>query len=462
MNRARTIWPWAAILGLGLALSLSFWPGIMAWDSGRQYTQALSGKFDDWHPPLMEAIWRCLVPLMPGPAPMLVLQLGLYGVALGALAWRSRQRPREATWLAATSLFPPTLLVMATILKDALMAATLLAGFVLLLRFGETGSRLARWTGAGLVLLASCLRFNAFLPGLPLLLLALPADWTKDRGKAALAIAAAFLALLLAMPAANRLLRAERSGVELSLVIFDLGGITAHGGGNAFPPMPVTNPVAVNRTCYKAERWDSYSWWVDPVCPIRFVTVQDAFVRRRINPVRFWIAAILTHPIAYASHRLEHWNIASQFLVTSTTVRWITSASDPNVWNYRVAPNPLNRLVIAGAWLVNTTPLGWPCWWLALSFALVLLGWRLNQARPMLALAVSALLCDLGYVFFSVAAELRYYCWSMMAALIAAVLFAGCWQETPVAMRPGRARQIAAAAPLVLVTVLGLAWRWLG
>src|ERR1700722_18650475 len=110
--------PFAAIAAIlawaaGLALSLSFWPGIMIWDSGRQYLQALSGHFDDWHPPLMEWIWRLFVSLMPGPGPMLVLQLGLYGAALGFLAYRSWQRgnKHEAGWLAATGLLPPTLLV---------------------------------------------------------------------------------------------------------------------------------------------------------------------------------------------------------------------------------------------------------------------------------------------------------------------------------------------------------------
>src|SRR5260221_2078246 len=75
----------------GLALSLSFWPGIMAWDSGRQYAQALSGQFDDWHPALMEWIWRHFISLIPGPGLMLTLQLGIYGAALGFLAYRTWQ-----------------------------------------------------------------------------------------------------------------------------------------------------------------------------------------------------------------------------------------------------------------------------------------------------------------------------------------------------------------------------------
>jgi hypothetical protein len=438
----------------GLGLILSFWPGILIWDGIRQYTQALSGQFDDWHPPLMEWLWRFFIPLLPGPGPMLVLQLGLYGAALGCLAWRSWQRgnPRQAAGLAATGLFPPTLLLMATVIKDSLMAAILLAAFVLLVRFRETGSRPARALGIALVVIAACLRFNAFLAGLPLLAMAMPTHWRTSRGRAALALAAATALLLLAMPVANRLLGAERSGVELSLVIFDLGGITAHGGGDAFPPLPVANPVAVNQGCYLAERWDSYSWWVDPLCPTQFSVVRDAFARQQINPEIFWIKAIAAHPLAYAAHRLGHWNIAGAFLTRQTPERWIISASDPNDWNFKVAPNLANRAVTAATWAIHAT----------LAFGLVMLGRRLPRAAEMLALASSSLLYDLGYGVFSVASELRYYCWPMMATLMATVLFAGLWRDTPAALRPGRPQQALAAAPLALVTLLGLGWRWLG
>jgi hypothetical protein len=451
---------WAA----GLALSLSFWPGIMVWDSGRQYGQALSGQFDDWHPPLMEWIWRLLIPLMPGPAPMLVLQLGLYGAALGFLASRSwrRGQAQRAAWLAATGLFPATLLVMATVLKDALMAATLLAGFALLVRYRDSGSRIARLLGVALVVIASCLRFNAFLAGVPLLFLAMPAGWIKHRGRAVIAAIVAGALLLLAMPVVNRLLDAKRSGVELSLVIFDLGGITAHGGGDAFPPLAVQNPIAVNRTCYTAERWDSYSWWVTPVCPIQIWTVARAFSAQHVNPVIFWTKVILNHPLAYLAHRWEHWNIASQFLVRTTTARWVTAASDPNPWGFHIEPNAANQGVSAAVRTVHATPFGWPCWWLALSFALIILAVRLPRSGLILALAGSGLLYELGDGALSVAAELRYHCWLMMATLIAVVMFVGRWRETPAAQRPGARRQLLAAAPLLYITLVGLGWRWLG
>jgi hypothetical protein len=168
--------------------------------------------------------------------------------------------------------------------------------------------------------------------------------------------------------------------------------------------------------------------------------------------------AILSHPLAYAAHRLDHWNIATQFMTRTIGERWIISASDPNDWGFRVAPNPVNRFVTAAVWAVNATPLGWPCWWVALSFGLVVLG---RRSPPVLALAGSAFLYSLGYAVFSVASELRYYCWPMMACLIAAVMFARHWRDMPADLRPGWMGQVMAITPLLLVTVLGLSWRWL-
>ena len=83
----------SAMLAFSLGLSLlAYWPGLMIWDSVRQYDQALSGRMDDWHPPLMEWIWRQFSFVAPGPAPMLVLQLALYALGYGLLiasAWRA-------------------------------------------------------------------------------------------------------------------------------------------------------------------------------------------------------------------------------------------------------------------------------------------------------------------------------------------------------------------------------------
>ena len=80
MSRAARIgWGSLALLAAAaIVQAAAYWPGIMPWDAVRQYGQALSGEFDDWHPPAMEWLWRQFIPLKAGPAPMLVLQMTLY------------------------------------------------------------------------------------------------------------------------------------------------------------------------------------------------------------------------------------------------------------------------------------------------------------------------------------------------------------------------------------------------
>jgi hypothetical protein len=67
----------AAVMGALLTAS-AYWPGLMTWDPVRQYGEALSGQIDDWHPPAMQWLWRQLLAVHSGPAPMLIMQLALY------------------------------------------------------------------------------------------------------------------------------------------------------------------------------------------------------------------------------------------------------------------------------------------------------------------------------------------------------------------------------------------------
>src|SRR5258708_38145914 len=95
------------------------------------------------------------------------------------------------------------------------------------------------------LLIAAALRFNALLACLPLVLAALPRRLTSTlRGLLATGVVATF-ALLMVGPTVAALVQAEKTDVGLSLVIFDLGGITEHSGVSVFPDMHVTDPVAV-------------------------------------------------------------------------------------------------------------------------------------------------------------------------------------------------------------------------
>ncbi|MGQ7385828.1 hypothetical protein ACTGVI_12405, partial [Streptococcus suis] len=58
---------------LFLASIALFWPGYVQYDSLGQYRQALSGSYEDWHPPVMAHLWAAFGP--HGQAPMMLVQL---------------------------------------------------------------------------------------------------------------------------------------------------------------------------------------------------------------------------------------------------------------------------------------------------------------------------------------------------------------------------------------------------
>src|SRR5436190_2041437 len=67
------------ILGVGWLLVLLYaFPGFMSTDSIDQLTQARTGVYTDWHPPLMALVWKLLDGIVSGPVLMLVLQTGLF------------------------------------------------------------------------------------------------------------------------------------------------------------------------------------------------------------------------------------------------------------------------------------------------------------------------------------------------------------------------------------------------
>jgi hypothetical protein len=443
-----------AVLAAAALQLAAFWPGIMIWDAIRQYRQSLSGIYDDWHPPAMNWLWRQLLPIRSGPAPMLVLQAGLYwgGFALLAAAALQGRRRRLAVAIVACALLPIPFVLVGAVLKDSLMAGALLlaSGLIAWRRADEWPLRIV------VILLlvgAATLRFNAVPACLPLLVVALPATWRRTWPRLALTTVLAAIPLVVAMPVANKLLHAQRSGVELSLVIYDLGGIGTFAGVDTFPPVGVPDPVAVNAHCYKPVSWDAYAWWGPEPCPIGFTNLQPAFAARHLNPYRAWAGAIAAHPFAYAEHRLAHFNNNSRFLVHDADLPTLSLQTDPNPWNFRLAPSALRDALGSIAIWSSHTPLGWPICWLALGLGVLWLAWRQSDGTLALPLALSAWLYGMSYLPLSVASEVRYHFWTETGVALATVIVLADARVIP------RRRLVLAFAPLILVTILCVAAR---
>jgi hypothetical protein len=410
------------VIAAAAAIQLAaFWPGVMVWDAIRQYGQALSGRYDDWHPPAMNWLWRQLGAVATGPAPMLVVQAALYwsGFALLAAAALRDRRRWPAAAIIACALLPVPFLLIGTVLKDSLMAGALLtaAGLIAVRRRGDVPLGVA---AAAMLVAAATLRFNAVPACLPLAAMLAPPAWRRTPWRLAAVLVVATGLLAAALPVANRLLHADRSGVELSLVIYDLGGITRFSGSDAFPPVGVADPVAVNARCYTPVSWDSYAWWGPAPCAIGFANVRDAFAARWQSPTSWWLRQIAMDPVAYARHRLAHADRNLRWWVRDADLPTLSLETDPNPWGFRVAASPLRAAIDRVAVASLATPLGWPICWLALAAACLVV--RPRGGGLAAALAWSALLYALSYVPLSVASEVRYHLWTMTAAALATVL----------------------------------------
>lgn len=418
-----------AVVAIGFAvIAYGYWPGVMIDDARWQYQQAVDNAYEDWHPPLMAWIWRHLMFLQPGPAPMLLLQLALFwaGILLISLWLYRRGRPGLGIALACAGLLPAPLALSGTVTKDCLMSGFLMCSVGLLLWQKSAAARAVRallFIGTmAMLLAAAALRFNAFLACAPLALAACPRRITCTWPRMILSGLAITAVMLMTAPAFAALVDAENTDAPLSLILFDLGGITEHSGVSQFPKVRVANPVAVNHRCYDPYGWDSYSDWARRPCPLGFDAVQPLVDDDDLDPKSLWLHAVLAHPLAYAEHRLTHFNLSTWFLVPEGPDFTAWTDSVPNPWGYRVRQNGALRAISGLADAAAETPLGWPIVWMATALAALIVGLT-SRARPAaIAVAASAFLYGTGYLVFGVATGMRYYMWTISGAAVAVVL----------------------------------------
>ncbi|HEY1607597.1 MAG TPA: hypothetical protein VGF77_18565 [Allosphingosinicella sp.] len=436
-----------------------FWPGVALFDSVYQYAQALTGHYDDWHPPVMARLWSLLMTVRRGTEPMFVLQLALFWLGIGLLAAACARRFHRWTGWAVLALAALCFLScwMAAILKDAQMVGALAAATGIAGWHRLEARRLPLWAGAIILILllyAMLVRANAVFAVVPLAfaLFGWPGLRTI-RARAAAAIAAMALVILLTPPIDRLLLGAHRSGVENSLLVFDIDGtaIRAGTGDVAGVPRAAWTRIAA-KGCYDPADWDALG---EPGC------VPDPRLTAEADSpplYRLWLATILRHPLAYAAHRIAHFNATMRFFVPAN-LPGAMSPVDPEDNRLGLGRDPSDAEQafwnFGEAW--TALPPGWPCFWLAL--ALVALWPAAKAARSperdlALAFLVSSVCGGLSYGVVSIASDLRYHLWTILAAGIGIVLLAAAG-----AIR--RRHLVAFAAVAGAVSLAGMAGRLL-
>ncbi len=403
----------AALILFGLSVAV-FAPGFVQYDSVGQYEQALTGQYDDWHPPIMARLWSLFV--SNGAGPMLVLQLAGWWLGLGALAAAIvDRRPRAALMVLAVGLVPPWLGWQVAILKDAQMTGATLGAVGIIGWWRLRGQAVPRgaWGAAGLLLAyAALVRANAIFAIAPLVALLVAERWPR---RIAITVALTLATLAIAPFINHRLLGAADSGVARTQALYDLAGIAVRV---PYDPRLGLSPVEVAeiraKHCVKPFFWDPLGE------PARCGTVLQRFEKTPPGEIYAKLApAILHHPFAYGEQRLAHVNSTWRFWVPA---RWINAAppqgSEPN--DYHLGQPGRTALAwqkMASPWV--DTPIMWPVVWLVLAAG----GLAVTRGDGFAgALFGSALGLEASFLVISVASDFRYHLWPIVACALGLII----------------------------------------
>jgi hypothetical protein len=401
-----------------------FWPGIVTYDGIAQFQQALSGEFEDWHPPIMARLWHGLHGLFGGGAePLLVLQMVFYWAGFGLIAATLARdaRRRAAIVVLLVAILPLFVGWQGVVLKDTQMLGAMLAASGIIAWWRLRGARLPLAALiAVLVLLAyaTLVRSNAVFATVPLVVLLFgPKRWWA---RALLTLGGIVAVLALAQAINHHVLGAGASGVERTEAFYDLAAVAAQDP---------THPVGLTRAearavvalhCAKPFFWDPLG------TPDRCGPTLERLHGLTAGPLyRLLGEAIVRHPLAYATHRLAHLNSTERWLVPAGWPSAVPpGATEANPVGLR-SPGAAAQRWQALARINAETPLGWPIAWVALALCALVVALRRASAPPRdfaLALLGSAIVLEASFGVLSIASDLRYHLWPMVATALATIV----------------------------------------
>jgi hypothetical protein len=427
------------IVGL-LTTVILFAPGYMSADSIDQLAQGRSGRYHDWHPPVMSWLWGRLDRVVPGPLGMLVFHnlifwsgLGLW-VALGAPKWNIIVK---CLLLLVIGFFPPVFLLMSTIWKDVGMAAAYLCASALLLCAERRRSLPTLMLSLPILWYGVTVRHNAAIAALPLTiyagfigftLLAPRSARTNRWHKGVIVISGIgllILMLILSYAISNRLTRNLSRFPLQQILVYDVVAISIE-----------TNTVLLPDYL----KFDSQQptvddlkkiYTLDGVVPLFCCDNTVTRLKLTDNPgnitdlEQVWVNAVLSHPRAYLVHRLRVFG--SQFGIDRSTVCYpYHHGVNPNSLGVFYWEKPFTAEIFARITKVQDGLLfrGW--FYAAINAVLLVVTiWTkprfASNRSAILAVSASGLIYGAGYLMISTACDFRMQYWMVIAALVCSV-----------------------------------------
>jgi hypothetical protein len=446
----KNVWPvWPvgyAVCAAGFLLAVvAFYPGYMSPDSTAQLTQARAWDFNDWHPPLMAAVWGVVDRVVPGPFGMLLLHNAVYWGGV-ALFWRATYR--RSAWLGlglvAFGFMPQVLSHLSTIWKDTGLGVSLLAASALLYVSWRTGSRAALLASCPFLFYGYGVRLNAAPAVLPLALwagrlacLAFPSLRSRAARWPRLLPATAGVVYFLLLAGAvtlttEWLVRGKHAYTVQSVLLHDLSAISLARGEPLFPDYIVHDE---NFSMQKvAARYAPYI--ATPIVPGGASGLKMSSDPSEMAALRAkWLEVVPRNSGAYLRHRWEVFEWATGLGQPYVCLPYLLASS--NSFGYKTNDWPVHRWLKAYFWALKDTIFFRGFFWLMVTLALLyfsLRGRLRGDLEIVFVLASSGLLYGAAYFFIAPSCDFRFFWWTMLAAMVSLMFFladaAGRWRES--------------------------------
>jgi hypothetical protein len=384
---------------------LAAYPGVPNFDSTQQYAQAVTGHFTDWHPPIMAWVWSLFRLVADGSGPLFTAHVFCYWLGFGLIALTLSQLHRKKTaWaVIAAGAFPPFLLMNTDVVKNVSMATTFLSAFSICFFYRERRSKIPLIyliIAMGLIIYGALVRANGIFAAAPLFFYAISPGLFRRP------IYFIIITLVLTatwIPAANflnhRVLRAEATYPINSLKWFDLTGIAYFSGDESIFGGFATEELV--QECYTPIGWDTL--WDRDICHHAFTGYWPS--------TKTWTSAIITHPMAYAEHRLAHLNSELFFIVPRdhTDFRMLLKQNPGTIASHLIskltACGSIIGIVIVALCYINLTPSST----------------EFDESTA--CIGISGVMYTLAYLIVGVSTSAGYQYWSLIATSIALIIF---------------------------------------
>ncbi len=422
----------------------ALFPGIYVYDSLVQLKEAESGIFSDWHPPLMSWMWSVLLRTTALTESYFFFQIFLLSSA--ATVWFIILLTcSKSHWpfVALAILSPIWLLISGVIVKDAVMAYSLLLGFglVILAQVQQKNRWIYYPLAFALIFISINFRQNSLPASFPLIYLIvseIPALKKRIPVCAALTIFVALILFTTGKIINYEYIKPSKCYIQQALFFHDLSFLKKSGG------LQVEIPDSFKTIHYSEENL-SQSWKSQSSVSLFFehdnASPPLKFVGNEVetkNLFNVWLISIWNNPLKYIQHRLLVFNSflwSKGFYQSENEKLWQDFNLDHLHPKFSLLGSALIDHVLSRStlFLAEFTPFFYPgFWFLALIVIIVFCSFKVCSDeiyRMPIALSTSGFLYFAVYFLIAPHCEFRYVYWSVIAGIFSfALMFRGCFQ----------------------------------